>query len=134
MPHERVWIAARADFVVANHLERTAVMNALRRLSVESLKRSRRSSLHRFNALTSYELWYTTMALGIISDPHPDCVLYSRGASRTPAFAGVCFSAIVAAPCRNGKSSAAGVEIWAAVGRPFARTGQSRTAALGLYV
>jgi hypothetical protein len=44
---------AGADFIVANDLEKTAVMKALKRLSVESLKRSSRSSLQRFNVLTN---------------------------------------------------------------------------------
>src|SRR5206468_11258821 len=95
----------------------------------------RENRIQRLNDLTKfYELWRTRVALGITFDPDSDGVLYSRRASRTQTLAGVCFSAVVAATCRNGKSSAAGSEICAAVARPFVRSTQSGTAALGLYV
>jgi len=33
MPHKRVWVAARADFVVANDLEKTAASNPIQRFN-----------------------------------------------------------------------------------------------------
>src|SRR5439155_22770302 len=91
--------------------------------------------IQRLNDLTKfYDLWRTRVDLRVTFDPDSHGVLYSRRASRTQTLAGVSFSAVVAATCRNGKSSAAGSEICAAVARPFVRSTQSGTAALGLYV
>src|SRR2546428_1418760 len=101
----------------------------------QSGRNCRENRIQRLNDLTKfYELWRTRVALGITFDPDSDGVLYSRRASRTQTLAGVCFSAVAAATCRNGKSSAAGSEIFATGARPFVRSTQSGPAAPGLYV
>src|SRR5439155_22242253 len=81
-----------------------------------------------------HDLWRTTMVLGIGSGTSSDCNVHSRGASRTQAFAGVCFGAIATAVSGNGKLSATRVAIRVAIAWSFSSTDQSRSAALGLHV
>jgi hypothetical protein len=52
MPHERVWVAAREDFVVAKQSGKTAASSPIQRFNDSTIQRFNDSTIQRFNDST----------------------------------------------------------------------------------
>src|SRR4029453_3485123 len=74
------------------------------------------------------------MALGIASDPVPDCVVHSLRTAWTQKIAGIRFGTAAAPACGNGEPASPDIKICVAAARACFGHCQSDATALGLHI